>query len=259
MIKKITCAFALLGMSCSYAGTMGPIVTPSILMGYVSGEGGYTWNKVKGINASFTGSVVGIGSTIFGLSTNQNNQGGTGRLAVGMIHPINDLLFLSGEVGWGYYGETTSHFNISGVPNAAAINSTISGINLKNTLWGFDVLAGIVYNKPQYDLFFKAGALMENSQLKFSTGNLSNISSAVTGSAVIKNNQTEALPVIKVGASYHIWENLAVFAAWTHAFGSNEQLNANVNFNTPVAVYFNANLQNPTLDVVTGGLTYRFA
>jgi len=256
MMKKITCAFALLGMSCSYAGTMGPMVT-SPLMGYISGEGGYAWNKIKGINASIMGG--GVASAILGLSTNQNNQGGTGRLAVGMIHQINTLLFLSGEVGWGYYGETTSRFNISGVSNAAAINSTISGVNLKNTLWGFDVLAGVVYNQPQYDLFFKAGALMENSQLKFNTGNLSNISSAFTGSAVIKSNKTEALPVIKVGASYHIWDNLAVFAAWTHAFGSNEQLNANVALNTPITVNVNANLQNPTLDIVTGGLTYRFA
>lgn len=255
MIKKISCAFALLGMSCSYAGTMGPIATPSTLMGFVSGEGGYTWNKVKGI--TLTGS--GIGGAVFGLNTNQNNQGGTGRLAVGVMHPINDLLFLSGEIGWGYYGETTSHFDLSGVSNAAAITSAINGVNLKNTLWGFDVLAGVVYNQPQYDLFFKAGALMENSQLKFSTGNLSSISSTVTGSSVIKNNQTEALPVIKLGASYHVWENLSVFAAWTHAFGSNEQLNANIAFSTPVALYVNANLQNPTLDVVTGGLTYRFA
>lgn len=245
---------SMLFASVASAGSIGPVTTPPSLLGFVSAEGGYTWNKVNGIDVD----VFNGDDSLFSLSTNQKNQGGTARLAVGMLHPINDVLFLSGEIGWGYYGSTTSHFDVNGAV-LENFPGNIDGVSLKNTLWGFDVLAGVVYNQPMYDLFFKAGGLMQNSQIKLSSGDFSDLTGGfLAGNAVVKVNNTEALPVIKLGASYHVWENLSVFAAWTHAFGSNEKINAEVDINAPSA-FANVNLQNPTMDVVTGGLTFRFA
>lgn len=265
-MKRSVIASMVLASCAANAGTMGPVATSPSLMGFVSVEGGYTWNQVKGVDVTVNGFDDNNRQKLptpwtFHLDSDQNNKGGTGRLAVGMMHPINDVLLLSGEIAWGYYGQTTSHFDISG--NAIKNPPDISGVSLKNTLWGFDVLAGVVYNQPQYDLFFKAGALMQNSQLKLSSGSLDDIAPQVTGSASVKVNQTEALPLIRLGGSYHIWENLSIFAAYTHAFGSNEKISGNVNIpalnNRPVDVSANVNLQNPTMDVVTGGLMFRFA
>lgn len=231
------------------AGSMGPVATPGLEF-FVSGEGGYTWNQLGGFVLSTTE------GTIF---SKENNQGGTARVAVGAIHPVmNNLFSMSGEIGWGYYGKTSYTANTTIVPDPDDPNSRLS---INNYLYGFDILAGATYHfNPQFDLFFKAGALIENQRVTFKAVD-------TLDTITLRLNQTEALPVIKLGGAYNMWDNLALFAAWTHAFGDSTKLNARMsdispaNFNdiTDLLGSANINSRNATLDTVTAGLQYKFS
>lgn len=251
MKKSIT--LTLLLASCGvHAGTMGPVATPSSQF-FVSAEGGYTWNQLDGANFNV--------SPGFDIYTITDNQGGTARVAAGVIHPLmNNALAVSAELGWGYYGHTRFKFAAPGL-SAAAVANLNNAIKVTTYLNGFDVLAGLIYNiNPQFDVFAKAGALIENNRTTL------NLDASVLGASsrlIIRTNEAQALPAIKLGGSYHVMENLSLFASWTHAFGDNNDTSGLTSSATIQGLLDSANLsvnqRNPTLDVAMAGLQYNFS
>ncbi len=243
-MKKSTLSLGLLTILLSSginAGTMGPVQQASFVKPFVGLEGGYTWTQLDGFNVNIIDTLR--------LSSTEDKNGWSGRLYAGLMHELNDTFAVTSELGWGYYGRTKFNPVLSGpqAQNPALLN----GLSLKSSQDGFDVLAGIMYTQPSYDLFLKAGALVQNSRLSISS------SLPVNGSLAFKTNQTEALPEIKLGGSYHVTEQLALTGAWTHAFGSTQKINLSVNPNTG-STAVNVNLQNPTMDSLMVGLQYRF-
>lgn len=255
-------------VSFAHAGAMGPVASTPTLYTFVGAEGGYTWNDIDGI--TFNSQDSG-GDDYFDIgTTTSQNSGGSARLYAGLMRLIySDSLYFSGEVGWGYYGKTTLTLNfISNNPNSSNLNGT----SLTDTFNGFDALIGLVYNQPRFDLFLKAGALLQNSNLKGNlvvnqAPNANNTNYSYT-SVRVKLALPQVLPEIKVGGAYHVNDNIAVTATYAHAFGFASQVDIdtnNCNGNNPFCQggtitnsLVNANV-NPSLDIVMLGLQYRFA
>lgn len=243
-MKKSTVSLGLLTILLSSgvnAGTMGPVQSPSLVKAFVGAEGGYTWTQLDGFNLNIIDTLR--------LSSTEDKNGWSGRVYTGLMHELSDTVAVTGEIGYGYYGRTKFNPVLSGpqAQNPALLN----GLSLKSSQDGFDVLAGIMYTQPSYDLFLKAGAIVQNSRLSISS------SLPAGGSLSYKANQTEALPEIKLGGSYHLTEQLALTGAWTHAFGSTQKINLAYNPATS-ATAVNVNMQNPTMDSLMVGLQYRF-
>lgn len=253
-MKKIIATSVFFASCAVNAGGMGPIVAPS-WHAFISAEGGYTWNQIGELELVFPSLGGSIDSRL-------NNQGGSARVATGIIHPVNDLFFISGEIGWGYYGNTKSTPFIEGtldsiIPDPTSLDGAL---NMKTTLYGFDILAGAIYNQPKFDLFFKAGALIQNAQTTASL-DTAGLGGFVALHANIKTNQTQAMPEIKLGGSYHVTDRFSILASWSHAFGATRKgtgdLGDGLSFSNLGRYTLNA--QNPTIDVVLAGLQYNFA
>lgn len=255
-------------VSFAYAGVMGPVAMTPTLYTFVGAEGGYTWNDIDGI--TFNSQDSGGDDFFENGTTSSKNSGGSARLYAGLMRLIySDWLYFSGEVSWGYYGKTTLTLNFTtNNPNSGDPNGT----TLTDTFNGFDALIGLVYNQPRYDLFLKAGALLQNSNLKGDVivnqapnPNNSSYSNTLVG---VKLTLPQNLPEIKVGGAYHVNDHIAVSASYAHAFGFPTQLNVdatNCNGNSPFCqggtinnTLVNANV-NPSLDIVMLGLQFRFA
>jgi hypothetical protein len=244
-----------------FAGTMGPVAEPGFYM-FVLGEGNYTWNQRNGIDFVFTGEGPNnTVETVNILSRNHDNGWG-GRLAVGAARQISaSPFFFSGEVGYGYFGNTDLSPIIAGSGQAAAgISQVANDTRLKAYVDGFDVLVGPIYTQPMYDLFFKAGALVQNSRgsLNSNIGFIIDPNGNDGGSGLldVKLSRTQVMPEIKLGGSYHINPAWSLTAAWTHAFGDSPRLSGSF---SQSALNVNLNLRNPTLDVASLGLQYNFA
>ncbi len=230
-----------------YAGTMGPIQTATVSP-FVGIEGGYTWSQLNGFDFNVVDTLR--------IRTNDSEKGWSGRISTGLIYPLNDTFSTTGEIGWGYYGKT-DFSGVLSVPGLPTVN--LNGVDIKSSQNGFDVLAGVMYTQPSYDLFFKAGALIQNSRLNVRI-NESLLDSDLIGIISNKSSQTEALPLIKLGGAYHINEQLSVTASWMHAFGSEQKYNVSL-LQSVTAPAFNANINtmNPTIDSILVGLQYKFA
>jgi len=256
-------------VSSAYAGGMEPVARSPILYTFVGAEGGYTWNDINGIKINTLDSG---GDSYFDAGvTSSRNAGGSARVYAGLMRLIyRDALYFSGEVGWGYYGKTTLTLHyITDNPNSSNLN----GSTLTDTFNGFDALIGLVYNQPRYDLFLKAGALLQNSNLNGhlivnQPPNPNNNSFSYTNVGV-KLTLPQTLPEIKVGGAYHVNENISVSATYAHAFGYATQVNvgalncnngtgANCTGGTISNTLANASV-NPSMDIVMLGLQYRFA
>lgn len=230
------------------AGVMGPAVTPHQMHSFISAEGGYSWHQIDSLNIA----VIDI----VNVRANETTHGGSGRVAAGLLNPISDSLITSGEIGYGYYGHRTSFLSATGPLTTIPDAPNFGGITTKFTQDGFDALAGIIYYQPNFDLFLKAGALIENTHSQLNV-NLPTLV-GVNGNVLIKVNHTEVLPEIKLGGSYHIFENLSLIASWSHAFGSNPRINATIDPVNPLG-NINVNLQAPTIDIALLGLQYQFS
>ena len=136
-------------------------------------------------------------------------------------------------------------------------------------LYGFDVVAGVFYTQPQYELFFKAGALIQNLRLKVSADpqNIaaSNTAIAARLNGVYSLNTTvvNALPEIRLGGNYHLYQHWLLTASWVHAFGSTLSFTApDISGATGPILgslgNITANVSSPTINVVLFGLEYRF-
>ena len=241
MMKKVTTLslMALLA-SPSFADSMGnpDYVNPNTA--FFSLEAAYTRNSIDG----FAFSILGTDSTVLSL---KDNQWYSGRIAGGMLNRVNDTFALSGELGWGYYGRT--NLNPVGTGVFAASPDIF---RIQNTITGFDVLMGAFYTQPCYNLFLKAGALIEN--VNTTTNASLNLADFTTNNSFSwKQSSTEALPEIKVGGSYLFNENWALTVAYFHAFGSDQKTVGTVDPITGTT-NFSVNVENPSLDSVLVGI-----
>ncbi len=255
------CALLLSSMTASYAGTMGE-EAPRLLVPFLAGEGMYTWPDM---GKGFELSVQNIGT--FGSAKNDNGWGG--RVAAGVLHNWSEKWAGSFELGWGYYGETdfTPSVTLASGVTVTAGNSLRTMINQ----YGFDVLFGALYMKPKYDLFFKAGALVQNTRIKIHlnpTGlegaarqNFDQLTARFPGVYGLNRVASNVLPEIKLGGAYHVYQDWNLTLSWMHAFGT--KLNTSrMGFQTSpltALTHFSGYVYSPSLNTVLFGIERRFS
>ena len=250
-MKKIALVSLMSSLSLSsfvQAGEMGDSsCAPSAFM---SLEGGYTYNKINGIQFT-TGTGTAATSTTVKAQKKQNKL--TTRLAAGVISMIDDSFGVTGELGWGYYGRST--FNLPAASLLIPVNVTS-----KYTLSGFDVLIGAAFVQTYYSLSFKVGGLIQNMQIN-NTASLTYPAPAPALFAGVytyneKHNSTAVLPAMKLGANYNIDTNWAITASWLLAYGGSTGTKFNY---TPAAVTklaLDVNTQNPMTNSFMLGFQY---
>lgn len=262
MKKLLISTMMLLGVSASFAGTMGEIKPLPVLIPFVDAEASYTSPDVEGFNAQ----VNGVGSFV----GQQDRQGWGGRIAGGALHPFTERWAGSAELGFGYYGSVKMNPAITITGSNLSVTPTGDAINMKFNQYGTDVLVGLFYTQPKYDLFFKVGALVQNlrATIAFTPNqifgeNTSTLAQRMNGTYTTKVTVANALPALRLGGSYHLNEDWMLMVSWFHAFGSTLAINMpNVSRSqngspgslgsavTQIAV--------PTIDSVMFGLDYRF-
>lgn len=242
-MKKITILSLLAALaqsSYTYAGAMGVIDSTPCLISFLALEGGYTWNQIENYEFSLTG----INGRLY---SHKSDKGFSGRLAGGIIRPLNEQFALSSEIGFGYYGRTS-------LDQAGTIPSSLPvRLNIGNTLSGFDALVGVGYTASSYSLFFKTGALIQNMSTR-TRANFTPFNVALANS-VESINYTSVLPELKMEGAYNLSSDWALTASYFHAFGSNPKTTGNFNVNT-LNASFNTNVRNPSLDTVMLGIQY---
>ncbi|MDF1646556.1 MAG: hypothetical protein P1U61_06225 [Legionellaceae bacterium] len=260
MTKKAfsACALLVASTTAAYAGTMGDTKPLPLLIPFFAGEGMYTWPDIDGFRIG----VDNVGT----FTSKQDKQGWGGRLAAGAIHPLTETWAGSAEIGWGYYGSVDMNPSIALNPNTTVTVNT-NAFKVKMDQYGFDILAGLFYTQPQYDLFFKVGALIQNLRVKASLspdglgGNgTSGISARLGGNYTASTILVNALPELKLGGGYHINQNWLATLSWMHAFGSSLNINAPSIKNSPASIgSVSAQITSPTLNTILFGLEYRFS
>lgn len=244
--------------STANAGGMGAVQASSLITPFMTGEASYTWSSIDGYNINVQ--EVGL------FTSNKNTQGWGGRIGAGLLDKLSDRFSASAEMGWGYYGRVQLNPALI-IPQGVTVIPSVNTNHFNIDQYGLDLLAGILYTRPKYDLFFKAGALFEN--LRVDAG--MNFSELVVGNAALSSqfngledfrfNLPQVLPEIKLGGGYHVTERTLVTLAWMHAFGSTFSLQApNMRFNPTTQLgNVTVNLQSPTLNSILFGLEHRFA
>lgn len=248
MIKKISKISLIALFSCcsfAHAGMMGETMGTPFLSSFLSLEGGYTWNQIKGYNFN----LIGLDGHFY---SHENNLGGTGRLGAGFMRNISDRFALSTEIGYGYYGRTTETPILTG-----AAGGIPASLTLKYNLSGLDVLAGVDYIDPSwgYSLFLKAGGLVQNLDTK-SFANFTPLGISTINVSNQTLNHTGVLPELKVGGAYYLDDNWAFTLAYMHAFGASPRTTGTFNVTTGSA-FFHSNQQNPTLSSVLAGIQFK--
>lgn len=234
-----------------YAGTMGaedPIMFSNSIVPFMSLEGGYTWNELRGFHFST------VSDSIHSTTKHQN---WSGRFAGGILIPYCDTISFSSELAYGYYGETRFPLKFSGSLGAFTVDP--SGFDLRSTISGLDILAGVYYRPGGYELFLKGGGLIENTNLRTQANFATLTFNRFGGDTHINETHTEVLPVVKLGASFNFGTNWAVLGAWTHAFGSTPHTNAHFGAEGLTGIAYNSNTNGPTLDIAMLGVQYNFA
>ena len=155
----------------------------------------------------------------------------------------------------------------TGDGTTVAISTTDAGMSMRQ--YGVDLLAGLVYDQPQYDVFFKVGALIQNLQLKVNVnpqglertaGSVpGRISTALNGGYSMHPTIVNVLPMLRLGGGYRVSKNWLATASWMHAFGSTLKINMpDMNFSNRTVGNLAAQIASPSLDAVMFGLEYRF-
>ena len=245
-MKKLLIMTSICALSWqAQAGAMGDVASYGFAP-FISGEAAATWNDIHS-------------STIFGHAPSISRQYWGGRGAVGLVRQYSPQWSFSGEAGWGYYGNVSS--NQAGTSTDGRVSSSS---NINSDLYGFDILAGVLYRINQYDLFLKAGAMAENryyNGLVTTTITTSGVSG--TNTLNLTNTQTNVYPEIKVGGIYHVNNNWGVSLAYMGVYGngplSSKSNGRFPNGTTMTNLDLSASLQNPTLNSVIFGLVYQFA
>lgn len=219
------------------AGTMGPIevnnhpVTP-----FVSLEGSWTAFDLDFLNSPTT------------VLTNRDAWGA--RLAGGvMYYYVNNVNFTA-ETGWAYLGKKSQ-------ARSDAANSV--------SLYGADILLGVLYQPAQWGVFLKGGTFFENVAVKFRNNTTSSlllngesvaIQSAINGRLTFSN----VLPELKAGAIYDM-DHWGVSVAYTHAFGITDPrliFNATSSTNNVINLNASTNLRGIDVNSVLFGAYYKF-
>lgn len=229
-----------LSSSFVHAGGMGD--ANSCCSTFASLEGGYTKNSIDGYNLT----IVGSNNT---LTSTEDEQGYTVRLAVGVLSMIDDLYGFTGEVGWGYYGKTTINPSVAG-----ALGQIPAALNIEHTLSGFDALLGISYIQNYFTLSAKAGALIQNMQTS-STAYFTPQVFPVVDSFSLKTNRTAVLPTIKLGAAYNFDSNWSLTVSYLGAFGASPGITGVFNPNT-LRSTLSIDDQNSMMNAILFGVQY---
>ncbi|WP_298625054.1 hypothetical protein [uncultured Legionella sp.] len=240
-MKKISLLSVLSALSFSsviHAGGMGD--SNFCCSAFISLEGGYSWNAIDGYNFALIGTNDYITST-------ENKDQYSARLAAGMINMMDDQFGVTGELGWGYYGKTTLNPT---TPTQALIQGNL---NIAHTLSGFDALLGVAYMQPCYSFSFKAGALIQNMQIHTTATDA--FASGLADTYSLKENKTAVLPEIKLGAAYNFNENWSLTGTFMVAFGSKTQTTGEFNINTGTS-HLSINNQNPSISSAMLGVQY---
>lgn len=237
MKKTLAAAAVLMSISGAHAGSMGPVDTQPAFNPYLAGEASYTWPSVGS-------------NTLNAYSLSKTNQGWGGRLGVGMQYdmPSLDKFKFLGEIGGGYYGSYTLSNAVGGV---LTLNNTQS-------ISGYDILVGGLYNFNQFDIFGQIGFMAENVSVNgYQNLALVDAGSAISGQVHSKDNYTQVFPEIKVGGIYNLNANWGLMVDYLHVFGATPSMNVDFSA-TPTGVVNNQtyNSQNPTLDSVLFGIRY---
>lgn len=262
MKKLLISAMMLLSVSASFAGTMGVIKPLPVLIPFVDAEASYTSPDVEGFSAQ----VNGVGSFV----GQQNRQGWGGRIAGGALHPFTERWAGSAELGFGYYGSVKMDPAITITGTNLSVTPTGDSMNMKFNQYGTDILVGLFYTQPKYDLFFKVGALVQNLRATVTMtpnqmfgDNQSSLSQRLNGTYTTKVTLANALPALRLGGGYHLNEDWMVMVSWFHAFGSTLEMSMPnlTRSNGGTVGSFGSILTQiavPTIDSVMFGLDYRF-
>ena len=278
MKTKILLAVAISACSAStllHAGSMGAPKKPTpFLIPFLAGEGMYTWPQVDGYSVDILNATVQGQTQNIHITSSNENQGWGGRLAGGLMHPMSGRFeSFSGtvEAGWGYYGSMDLNPIATGSATSAtvAISTTEAGMSMKQ--YGVDLLAGLVYDQPKYDVFFKVGALIQNlklnvhvdpQKLERSAGipiPVSGIGAVINGNYSRSPTVVNILPMLRLGGGYRISKNVLATASWMHAFGSTLKVNMpDIDSLNRTAGNISAKIASPSLDAAMLGLEYRF-
>jgi hypothetical protein len=253
----------LLAAACSsalYAGEMGPIDSEAFFRPFVAGEAGYTWPQVDGYSVSVP--------NLADIRSHVETQGWGGRLALGVMRPIYKNFLLSAEGGLAYFDHTAIEPRFV-VSNGAQVIPPPNVIQANFDQYGLDLLAGLIYNQPKYDVFFKAGALIDNTRMHVAVnpnqllqGNRRQPDFTPGALTALNTNIAQAMPEIRLGGSYHVTDNWSVTAAWMHAFGGKLEVyspEVNLATNTVQVSDLVLSLNNPTMNSVLFGVQYNFS
>lgn len=270
MNKKILLALALSGLSFStlHAGGMGPLLKKPlpVLIPFLAGEGMYTWPDVAGYKIRLLN--VDSGGNEATITSRNTNEGWGGRLAAGAMHPFSERFAGSAELGYGYYGKLNANPRIN-VTSGVQVIPTGDSLGMELMQYGMDFVAGIIYNQPQYDLFFKVGGLVQNVKLKtnvnpsvLASGRVNSITSRLNGQYSLNQTFVNVLPELRLGGGYHIDKNWLATVSWMHAFGSTLKVTApNIDFAGTGSGSFGdieVRFASPSLNTVMFGVEYRF-
>lgn len=183
------------------------------------------------------------------ISASQISNIWGGRFGAGLTRQYRGQFSLTSELGYGYYGRVRTSFINSVNNNYYAID-------------GLDALVGFVYRLKDLDMFFKAGAVIENRRVKGSLDLYEAYQSdTISGSQNYNSNFTQVLPALKTGGMYNFNANYAITLAYMHIFGSNTSTVTNVSAqSSPLEIvsYNNIHSQNPTIDSIFFGIQYNF-
>ena len=150
-------------------------------------------------------------------------------------------------MGWGDYG-------------SFSYTNALVGWNKQSTTYGFDILLGAMYSYKQFDVFFKAGALIENAVIKVDQ-NLGNqvIGGVVLGQVSSNASNTTIVPTIKAGGIYNINDSIGATVSYIYATGGKLQgsVYQSVGLGSSVTYGITAT-QLPSFSAVTFGLLYKF-
>ena len=256
--SKLLASFFLFMSTVLNAGGMGAVqASKPTIYPFIGAEGSYTWSNIVGYNMN----VADVGL----FTSDKVTQGFGGRVSAGLLDQITENFLASAEMGWAYYGRVKLNPMLI-VPSGVAVFPATNSMHVTLDQYGLDVLAGVVYTKPTYDLFFKAGALFENLRIDAAANTKELLAAApalVTkwnGKETLRYNLPQVLPEIKLGGAYHITQKTVVTLAWMHAFGSTFSFDAPaLAFNPTSLGNLTLNLQSPTLNSVMFGLEHRFS
>ncbi len=247
----LTCAAAA-----ACAGDMGPVESYGFKP-FVLGEAAYSWPQVTGFS---------VNSSLGYISSTEKVQGWGGRLATGISRQLSEKFALSFEGGLMYNDHIASIPRISMSGVTIELPKDVLGGSFDQ--YGFDLLGGINYVRPKYDLFFKAGALFENLRASIGVNanamlqnNYRQDHFVRTQTQILNANIAQVMPEIKLGGAYHFNEDWSMTASWMHAFGGTLGFSANeLDLQTGSFSIggLDLDLNNPTINAVMFGLQYNF-